>query len=156
MNAKLIFDKTRNKNSDIGECHYCHEFIIESKHGIQNPFNKYYLPHCWEIDHIIPKSRGGSDNLSNLVPSCVDCNQSKGDKYEFEFLEEVKNHTHKPSVFRSQLMFNHYTGLNHDGTDPNETALMRALKDLNNNSKEKEKPSILSELFKYLPRFPKK
>lgn len=30
------------------------------------------------VDHQTPKSRGGSDDLSNLVPSCMCCNMSKG------------------------------------------------------------------------------
>ena len=29
-------------------------------------------------DHIFPKSRGGSDSLSNLVTMCVECNIKKG------------------------------------------------------------------------------
>lgn len=30
-----------------------------------------------QIDHIIPKRLGGTDELSNLTTSCVDCNQGK-------------------------------------------------------------------------------
>ena len=30
-----------------------------------------------EIDHILPISRGGSDNKSNLVTSCRHCNRQK-------------------------------------------------------------------------------
>ena len=33
----------------------------------------------WEIDHIIPKSRGGSDNLNNLQPLHWKNNCAKGD-----------------------------------------------------------------------------
>ena len=32
------------------------------------------------VDHIIPKSMGGSHNLSNLQPMCVRCNGKKGSK----------------------------------------------------------------------------
>ncbi len=38
-----------------------------------------------EIEHIIPKSRGGSDRVSNLTLACHKCNQNKGDKTAAEF-----------------------------------------------------------------------
>lgn len=31
-----------------------------------------------EVDHIIPKSKGGGDELENLVTSCWECNRGKG------------------------------------------------------------------------------
>lgn len=39
-----------------------------------------------EIEHITPRSRGGSDNVSNLTLSCSDCNRKKGTKTLEEFL----------------------------------------------------------------------
>lgn len=33
-----------------------------------------------EIDHIIPKSKGGSDIIDNLVTSCFNCNRGKGNR----------------------------------------------------------------------------
>jgi len=38
----------------------------------------------WEIDHIKPVSRGGSDNLRNLQVLQVATNQSKGDIYPWK------------------------------------------------------------------------
>jgi 5-methylcytosine-specific restriction endonuclease McrA len=38
-----------------------------------------------EVEHIVPKSRGGSDRISNLTLACRSCNQSKGNKTAEEF-----------------------------------------------------------------------
>lgn len=38
-----------------------------------------------EIEHIIPKSRGGSNRVSNLTLSCTTCNQRKGNQTAAEF-----------------------------------------------------------------------
>lgn len=40
---------------------------------------------AFEIDHVVPRSRGGSDRVSNLVLSCHDCNTAKGDQTAAEF-----------------------------------------------------------------------
>jgi 5-methylcytosine-specific restriction endonuclease McrA len=37
-------------------------------------------PRAWAMDHVIPRSRGGSNKLENLKMSCRDCNGSKGAK----------------------------------------------------------------------------
>jgi hypothetical protein len=50
-------------------CVYCH-----TKEG---PFN---------LDHFHPKSQGGSDRISNLVLSCVKCNQKKDNQLPADFL----------------------------------------------------------------------
>jgi hypothetical protein len=39
-----------------------------------------------ETDHLIPKSRGGSDEPDNLVLSCKTCNTSRNNKGVFEWL----------------------------------------------------------------------
>ncbi len=38
-----------------------------------------------EIEHIIPKSRGGSNRIDNLGIACHECNQAKGNKTAEEF-----------------------------------------------------------------------
>jgi 5-methylcytosine-specific restriction endonuclease McrA len=35
----------------------------------------------WEIDHILPKSKGGSDDLTNLQPLQWENNRTKGDNF---------------------------------------------------------------------------
>ncbi|WP_306323451.1 RNA-guided endonuclease IscB [Streptomyces sp. CC224E] len=37
------------------------------------------------IDHVQPRSRGGSDRISNLVLACISCNQKKGNRPVEEF-----------------------------------------------------------------------
>ena len=41
-----------------------------------------------EIDHIIPKSKGGSDSVTNLVIACRSCNEKKSNKSLSEFLNK--------------------------------------------------------------------
>jgi 5-methylcytosine-specific restriction endonuclease McrA len=50
------------------QCAYCHTGDV--------PF---------EIDHQVPRSRGGSNRASNLVLSCHDCNVAKGSRTAAEF-----------------------------------------------------------------------
>lgn len=37
-----------------------------------------------EIDHIVPVSKGGTNDLNNLITSCRDCNRGKGADYEVD------------------------------------------------------------------------
>lgn len=34
-----------------------------------------------EVDHVVPRSAGGSDNMSNLLTACEECNQGKRDSW---------------------------------------------------------------------------
>lgn len=40
-----------------------------------------------EIEHVVPRSRGGTDSLSNLVLACTSCNQAKGNLSLSEYLK---------------------------------------------------------------------
>lgn len=42
-----------------------------------------------QVDHFRPKSRGGSDDLANLVTSCMVCNHMKG-AADFSSIEEAR------------------------------------------------------------------
>lgn len=62
------------------KCAYC---------GVENvPF---------EIEHIVAKSKGGSNRVSNLCLSCHSCNQAKGNKPVEEFLKK------KPEILKRVL-----------------------------------------------------
>jgi 5-methylcytosine-specific restriction endonuclease McrA len=51
-----------------------------------------------EIDHVIPKSKGGSDRISNLTLSCRACNIKKGNSSIQQFLND------KPHLLSSILI----------------------------------------------------
>lgn len=55
-----VWDKTN------GHCWHCGREL--------HPFRDFHM------DHLVPFSRGGSDDIENLVPSCDTCNLSKGGK----------------------------------------------------------------------------
>ena len=42
---------------------------------------------CYTVDHIVPLSRGGSDNPENLQMVCKSCNSKKGAKDPIEFMQ---------------------------------------------------------------------
>lgn len=37
------------------------------------------------LDHLIPKARGGSDKVTNMVCACENCNHSKGQQFWSEW-----------------------------------------------------------------------
>lgn len=53
----------------------CNHSMKYSEHGNTNS------DHGWEIDHIRPTSKGGSDSLDNLQPLYWDNNRRKSDTY---------------------------------------------------------------------------
>jgi len=50
-----------------------------------------------EVEHIVPKSRGGGDRVSNLTIACQKCNQEKGNKTAEEFsYPEIQKQAKEP------------------------------------------------------------
>ena len=50
-----------------------------------------------EVEHIIPKARGGSNRVSNLTLACRKCNEKKGARTAEEFgFPELAKHAQKP------------------------------------------------------------
>lgn len=50
----------------------------------------YCLDAADQADHVIPRVRGGSDHISNLVAACSACNQSKGALTAWEWFKRER------------------------------------------------------------------
>lgn len=80
------------KNRDKSICYHCKQVAEKG--------------HC---DHLIPISKGGTDEYDNLVWSCADCNIKKGNKLEFAPLKNPlglkPDYTPLPrSVFKQDIL----------------------------------------------------
>ena len=73
-----------------------------------------------EIEHIVPKSRGGSDRVSNLTIACHECNQSKGNQTAEEFghlrIQAKAEKTLKATAFMNYVRSRIVDMLNCDST----------------------------------------
>ena len=98
------FDTQQMQNPEIEGVGYQHGTL----HGYEV---KEYLLEKWgrkcaycgksdvplEVEHIVPKSRGGSDRVSNLTISCTACNLKKGPNTAAEFgFPAIQKHAKKP------------------------------------------------------------
>ena len=62
----VIFRKTD------GNCHICRKKLARKNYGAVGARG------AWEVEHSIPRVKGGSNHLNNLYPACISCNRSKG------------------------------------------------------------------------------
>src|SRR5256885_2110919 len=70
-----------------------HEYLLE-KWGRKCAYCKIEnVP--FEMDHMIPRSKGGTDNTANKVLACRPCNVEKGNRYVEDFLKD------KPDLLKS-------------------------------------------------------
>jgi hypothetical protein len=67
---KAVYDKTG------GHCYYCGmKLTLRSKTKFPE-----VDPAVMLTDHFVPKSKGGSDHIDNIVPCCRPCNSGKNNK----------------------------------------------------------------------------
>ena len=56
------------------------------------------------LDHIIPKSKGGLNNWTNLVTSCFKCNSKKGDRTPEEARMQIKQAPYAPNLIDHNIL----------------------------------------------------
>lgn len=70
MNSKKRREIIRKQFSDDPSCRYCKAILGE---------------HEATLDHKIPRSMGGTNEASNLLLSCRQCNKKKSDLMPWEY-----------------------------------------------------------------------
>ena len=65
------------------------EEVWKKTHGYCSYCGTKFKPWEFCIEHMTPLSRGGTNEIENLVPSCIECNSIKGSKTLEEFRERV-------------------------------------------------------------------
>ena len=65
---RRIYDRTS------GYCHICHKKLAWSNYG------RIDARAPWQVEHSVPKAKGGTGGMKNLYPACIDCNCLKGVK----------------------------------------------------------------------------
>lgn len=107
MNRKKILEVFSKTNC---KCAYCGRDLDMNVRYKKNPVLDEYgniLEYTevvdvtsinYAIEHIKPVSKGGSNDISNLLPSCKKCNITKGTKNleEFRFSLTLKNNNIPP------------------------------------------------------------
>ena len=79
-------------------------------------------------DHIIPKSKGGMDRVSNLQTMCTDCNLAKGSKHtdiQVEYIVGRNVHDGKELCFRSLEKAAFHLALHYTGAKKNKNEAMK-------------------------------
>ena len=84
LNTRAALSKKNLCIRDRGMCQYC-SVNISLQHGT--------------VDHVIPKSKGGSHNWENVVWSCARCNQMKGNKLPREFHLKLSKPPKIPTIY---------------------------------------------------------
>lgn len=69
-----LYQQLQNQKN---KCYYCHKELSKERKG-------------WTADHVIPLSRGGSNDISNIVIACPPCNFKKHTSLPHEWISQNK------------------------------------------------------------------
>ena len=75
-NMSHNFSKHRKRiiaNSPVINCYYCNIELTADRNGKKRPPENFFT-----MDHLHPKSKGGSNNITNLKVCCLRCNVKRG------------------------------------------------------------------------------
>lgn len=91
--------KAKAKEAGV-EYNYSVEEWIELKEDFNNTcgycgLHQSRTNHTIGQDHIIPSKKGGPHDATNVIPSCIHCNSSKGQRDVFEWFREQEFYTEK-------------------------------------------------------------
>jgi 5-methylcytosine-specific restriction endonuclease McrA len=70
---------------DHYRCQYCHRWQLELRPR-----------ECLTRDHLVPMSRGGNNDWTNVVTACSSCNTRKGNRLPEECGMHPLSHPHEP------------------------------------------------------------
>src|SRR5689334_15780235 len=73
----MRFDKQTVSSIYRRTCGYCH--LCHAKLSLKN-YGQPGKRGAWQVEHSVPRSKGGTDHLNNLFAACIGCNLDKSNR----------------------------------------------------------------------------